>query len=76
MENSCTNAFPSTSAWGQQEQIKIKKWTKTVRRVMQVWKEVKQAQKKKKSQRPITSNQKNNNNEYNSVVFYKICKKF
>ena len=44
--NSCTNVFPNTRTWKQQEWNKIKKQTKTIRREAWVWKEVKQPPKK------------------------------
>ena len=47
MRNSCTSVFPNTFAWEQRERNKIKRQTKKVRRDARVYKEAKQARKKR-----------------------------
>ena len=75
MGNSCTNVFPNTRAWEQQEWNKIKKQMKTIIMEAWVWKEVKRHE-WKKSRRPITTYQKYNMNKHNIVLFYKIWKMY
>ena len=74
MSNTCTSVFPNTHVWEQQQWNKTKKQAKNVWREAWVWKEVKHAQKKKKSQQLKLSLSKYNNDKHNLLVFYKRWK--